>query len=165
MRLLIYFVSVLLLPFFSGEDQTTLTNSEIQAVLDAHNYWRRDVGVTEKLTWSDDLAEVADKWVRELKRKGCAFEHSPDNSFGENLFKGTSDHFDAKYVVDAWAGEKAYYNYDKNRCKSGEMCGHYTQIVWQATERVGCAKIQCDGMDIWSCNYDPPGNWVNQKPY
>ena len=45
------------------------------------------------------------------------------------------------------------------------MCGHYTQIVWETTQKVGCAKIQCDGFDLWVCNYDPPGNWVGEKPY
>ena len=36
--------------------------------------------------------------------------------------------------------------------------GHFTQVVWAATERVGCGVAQCNGMDVWVCNYDPPGN-------
>ena len=123
------------------------------------------MGVTQPLAWSEDLAKVAAKWAEELKEKNCGFEHSPDNTYGENLFKGTSGYFDARDVVNAWASEKAFYNYETNKCDPGEMCGHYTQIVWSNTKRVGCAKIECDDMEIWVCEYDPPGNWVGQKPY
>ncbi len=150
---------------FTKQDQTALTKEEIQIVLDRHNYWRADVGITEKLQWSEKMASLATDWAKQLKEKGCAFEHRLNNKYGENLFKGTSGVFDATYVVDAWAGEKADYNYNKNTCKPKKMCGHYTQIVWQTTQKVGCAKIVCDGMDVWVCNYDPPGNWVGQKPY
>jgi pathogenesis-related protein 1 len=154
-----------LVPGNLPEKQTALTQEEIQMILDRHNYWRADVGVTGKLEWSEEMAELAADWAKKLKRKGCGWEHRPDNKFGENLFKGTAGAFDAAYVVDAWASEKADYNYAKNKCKPGKMCGHYTQIVWNTTTKVGCAKIECDGMDIWVCNYDPPGNWVGEKPY
>ncbi|MEO9870411.1 CAP domain-containing protein [Ekhidna sp.] len=147
------------------DEQTALTDEEINMILDRHNYWRADVGVNEKLEWSDEMAALAADWAKKLKRKKCGWEHRPDNKFGENLFKGTAGVFDAAYVVDAWASEKADYNYKRNKCKSGKMCGHYTQMVWQTTKKVGCAKIECDGMDIWVCNYDPPGNWVGKKPY
>jgi len=153
------------MPLAEVTEQTALDNEEKKLVIDTHNFWRKDVGVQEELQWSDDLAKVAAKWAIELKKKDCGFEHSPDNPYGENLFKGTVGFFDAKQVVDAWAGEKAFYNYNKNKCKPGEMCGHYTQIIWQSTQHVGCAKIECDGFEIWVCEYDPPGNWVGQKPY
>ncbi len=67
--------------------------------------------------------------------------------------------------MDAWGNEKPDYFYAKNKCKPRKMCGHYTQIVWKTTKKVGCAKIICDEMDVWVCNYDPPGNWIGQKPY
>lgn len=146
-------------------DQTSLTDEEIQLILDRHNYWRSEVGLQEKLIWSEEMAALASDWAKKLKKKGCGFEHRPDNKYGENLFKGTSGAFDAAYVVDAWASEKSDYNYDNNKCDPGKVCGHYTQIVWQNTKKVGCAKITCEGMDVWVCNYDPPGNWVRQKPY
>lgn len=165
MKIALYFLSLVWLMPTTPEDQTALTEAEIEIILERHNYWRADVGVTEKLEWSEEMADWAADWAKKLKRKNCGWEHRPDNDFGENLFKGTAGAFDAAYVVDAWASEKADYNYDKNKCKPGKMCGHYTQIIWQTTKKVGCAKIECDGMDIWVCNYDPPGNWVGEKPY
>ena len=166
MKIALYFLSLLwLTPSPKDDEQTALTVDEIQMILDRHNYWRADVGVTEELEWSDEMADLAADWAIQLKKNGCAWEHRPDNKFGENLFKGTAGAFNAAYVVDAWASEKADYNYLKNKCKPGKMCGHYTQIIWQTTQKVGCARIECDGMDIWVCNYDPPGNWVGEKPY
>ncbi|MEO1255388.1 MAG: CAP domain-containing protein [Bacteroidota bacterium] len=166
MKIILYLIGMVWLTVpIEDEDQTTLSEEEIEVILERHNYWRADVGIVEKLEWSNEMAELAADWAKKLKKKGCAFEHRTDNKFGENLFKGTSGAFDAKYVVDAWASEKEDYNYNRNKCKSGKMCGHYTQIVWQNTKKVGCAKIVCDGMDIWVCNYDPPGNWVGEKPY
>ena len=84
---------------------------------------------------------------------------------GENLWKGTTGYYTVGDAVDSWGNEKEFYNYNKNKCKSGEVCGHYTQIVWANTTKVGCAKMECDGFTTWVCEYDPPGNWVGEKPY
>jgi hypothetical protein len=36
--------------------------------------------------------------------------------------------------------------------------GHFTQVVWRQTTQLGCGVSTCRGMDIWVCEYDPPGN-------
>ena len=145
--------------------QVLPTDEEKAVILERHNYWRSDVGISSKLEWSNEMQTQAADWAVQLKEDNCGCKHRPNNKFGENLFKGTTGAYSAAYVIDAWASEKADYNYGKNKCRSGKMCGHYTQIVWESTTKVGCAKITCDGMDIWVCNYDPPGNWVGEKPY
>jgi len=38
-----------------------------------------------------------------------------------------------------WADEEKCYDYDSNTCAEGHMCGHYTQIVWSTTRKLGCA--------------------------
>ena len=46
--------------------------------------------------------------------------------------------------------------------------GHYTQIVWKNTTKVGCgiANSLTDRGGEWVvCRYSPPGNYVGQKPY
>ncbi|PKI53176.1 hypothetical protein CRG98_026437 [Punica granatum] len=49
---------------------------------------------------------------------------------------------------------------------SGKVCGHYTQVVWRNSVRLGCAKIRCiTGGTFIGCNYDPPGNFIGQQPY
>ncbi len=129
--------------------------------MEEHNLYREEVGVPP-LVWSDTLAQVAAEWAVQLVEMGCAFEHS-NNQYGENLWKGTTGAFPLSYVILSWGEEKELYNYARNKCKG--VCGHYTQIVWSNTEKVGCASSTCDGMTTWVCNYDPPGNYVGQKPY
>ncbi|KAK4254085.1 hypothetical protein QN277_009514 [Acacia crassicarpa] len=69
-------------------------------------------------------------------------------------------------AVKLWVNEKAYYDYSSNSCAAGKQCGHYTQVVWKNTIRVGCAKVRCNnGGTFISCNYDPPGNYVGRRPY
>ena len=76
-------------------------------------------------------------------------------------------------AVEMWAAEDEFYDYASNSCESGEVCGHYTQIVWRSSENLGCGIKLCNagspfGGGSWTfvvCNYDPPGNWVGQKPY
>ena len=47
------------------------------------------------------------------------------------------------------------------------MCGHYTQMVWQTSTKVGCAMAVCEDSQeqVWVCQYQPAGNWVGKKPY
>jgi pathogenesis-related protein 1 len=71
----------------------------------------------------------------------------------------------AAEVVNLWVGEGRSYNRAANRCAPGAVCGHYTQVVWRSTRRLGCAVAHCADSEIWVCNYDPPGNYVGHRPY
>ncbi len=63
------------------------------------------------------------------------------------------------------------HSLSSNSCAAGKQCGHYTQLVWRDTERVGCGVANCNNVDgfgagnLWVCNYDPPGNYVGERPY
>ncbi|KAG9136835.1 hypothetical protein Leryth_004578 [Lithospermum erythrorhizon] len=64
-----------------------------------------------------------------------------------------------------WADEMKFYNIRSNTCKQGKMCGHYTQIVWKESVRLGCFRGTCKNADTYiTCEYDPPGNYVGEKP-
>ena len=99
------------------------------------------------------------------QRKGdCRLIHS-GGRYGENLAGSTGD-LSGTDAVRLWVNEKADYNYNSNSCASGKVCGHLTQVVWKNTKRIGCAKVRCNnGGTFIICNYDPPGNYVGQKPY
>ncbi|KAF7842861.1 Cysteine-rich secretory protein, allergen V5/Tpx-1-related [Senna tora] len=49
----------------------------------------------------------------------------------------------------------------------GQLCLHYTQVVWLDSVHIGCAEVKCDNnADTFIiCNYDPPGNFDGQTPY
>ena len=87
--------------------------------------------------------------------------------FGENLalFEGY-DFVSPKMVVDVWAAELECFNFETKDCISSNcICGHYTQIIWRDTSEVGCALAKEGKKEIWVCQYLPPGNYINQKPY
>ncbi len=149
------------------------------AFVSAHNKWRTAVGVREKLAYSNDLEASAQAWANNLKQHNqCRMRHSePGGKYGENLYWASALNWSdgrkeqqkitpAK-VVDSWGSEKADYDYAGNRCKAGKMCGHYTQVVWRDTRKVGCAVAVCEDtqQQIWVCQYQPAGNVVGRKPY
>ena len=75
-------------------------------------------------------------------------------------------------IIDGWASEAADYAYATNSCADGKVCGHYTQVVWRDSLRLGCGMVRCDGAgvplgvsQIWVCNCDPPGNVDGLRPY
>lgn len=149
------------------------------AFVAAHNKWRAEVGVTEKLAYSRELEMSAQVWADYLKKNNrCKMRHSKrDGRSGENIFWASAlawsdgrkelQQVTAKQVVDRWGSEKANYDYTNNSCMPGKMCGHYTQVVWRATRKVGCAMAVCDDTQaqVWVCQYQPAGNWVGEKPY
>jgi pathogenesis-related protein 1 len=153
-----------------------LTVHQQQQIVDAHNQYRKQVHVN-RLEWSNELASVAQQWVLRLRNEHqCNMVHSNISGMGENLFwasavrpsKGTtySQNITPIEVVDTWGDEKENYHHEDNSCERGQVCGHYTQLVWHNTIKVGCAMTACsDHSQIWSCNYSPPGNFLGEKPY
>ena len=142
-------------------------------VVAAHNKWRGEVGAPA-LAWSDDLAAGAAQWTEQLKQKGCALEHSSSGE-GENLYWaspifGTGglrvQTVSSSDVVDSWGQEKQAYDPGANACRSGQVCGHYTQVVWSKSTQVGCAAAVCtDRSQVWVCRYRPAGNMMGERPF
>ena len=132
--------------------------SEPEAWINAHNRARAR-HCAAPLTWSAKLAQVAQHWANALRDKGCAFGHS-NGSYGENLAAGTSGTLDPESVVKMWYDEVAQYRFPDGGFSM--KTGHFTQVVWRGTKQVGCGASQCNGMDLWVCEYDPPGNWEGQ---
>jgi len=126
--------------------------------VDAHNRLRAK-HCAGALTWSTKLAEIAQRWANALRDRGCVFGHSGGTT-GENLAAGTSGTLDPASVVQMWYDEVAQYRFPDGGFSS--KTGHFTQVVWRGSKRVGCGHSQCKGMDILVCEYDPAGNWEGQ---
>jgi pathogenesis-related protein 1 len=158
-----------------------LTGTEKSAMLDAHNQARQKVNVPA-LKWSKKLAKYASVWAKYLKKENTGqMQHRPNSGkykqkHGENLFWGSpvnwSDgnveiqEISSHDVVSGWESENKDYDPKTGQCRKNQVCGHYTQVVWRDTHRVGCAMvINKDKSQTWVCNYSPPGNWVGEKPY
>ncbi|TVU40949.1 hypothetical protein EJB05_14435, partial [Eragrostis curvula] len=136
-----------------------------QDYLDPHNAARSDVGVGP-VSWDDTVAAYAQSYA--AQRQGdCKLQHS-GGPYGENLFWGSAGgDWSAADAVGTWAGEKQFYDHDSNSCTAGQVCGHYTQVVWRDSTAIGCARVVCDnnGGVFIICSYNPPGNFNGQSPY
>jgi hypothetical protein len=90
---------------------------------------------------------------------------------GENIFwNGSTGVVSAQTPVNLWASEGQKYDVTTNACGSAVHsianfgCGHYTQLVWRTTVKVGCAMSNgCGSPDVqpWVCDYLPAGNLVD----
>jgi pathogenesis-related protein 1 len=160
------------------EDHISITGQE-QEALDAHNDARDAVGVTNDLVWDAAIAADAQKYADEMANSG-AWEHDPKNQggyangdYGENLYTSTQKPT-LKTAADAWIDEEQYYSYgkvgDDSTCQQGQMCGHYTQVIWKSTSKMGCAmsKYKTGQYKNWYivvCKYQTPGNYEGETPY
>lgn len=112
------------------------------------------------LVWSAEVARRAQQWADSLAANGCGFEHS-HGSYGENLALGTAGvDDDPEKIVDLWY--RGFTAYDFAGGGFSLRTGHFTQVVWNGTRRLGCGTSTCKGKRIWVCNYDPPGNYRGQ---
>eukprot|EP00268_Persea_americana_P011503 TRINITY_DN14855_c1_g2_i2.p1 TRINITY_DN14855_c1_g2~~TRINITY_DN14855_c1_g2_i2.p1 ORF type:complete len:163 (-),score=7.27 TRINITY_DN14855_c1_g2_i2:145-633(-) len=141
----------------------SLAQNSPQDFLNAHNAARNQVGVGP-LVWDNTVAAYAQNYAN--RRMGdCSLTHS-GGPYGENLFRGSGDEYNATQAVNLWVDEKKDYDYNTNTCAAGKQCGHYTQVVWRRSARLGCARVKCNNGAIFiTCNYDPRGNFVGQRPY
>ncbi|XP_052410422.1 GLIPR1-like protein 1 isoform X1 [Carassius gibelio] len=157
----------------------------IEECVREHNKHRSNVKPTAAnmryMTWDEGLAVTARAWAR-----FCVFKHNiylrevkkvhpTFTSVGENIWVGTPySSFKPESAVKSWKDEDKDYNYDTKQCTN--VCGHYTQIVWADSYKVGCAAQVCpNGVAetsfstkpgiIFVCNYATAGNYRGASPY
>jgi pathogenesis-related protein 1 len=148
--------------------------AELAGITDAHNRARaaENAGLPA-LTWDPALAKIAAAWGAKCQSNDGSglIDHNPGRSngyptyVGENIY-GTTGTPTAAEAVKLWVDEKSSYNYASNQCSG--VCGHYTQVVWKATTKVGCAISRCANIKYGNsiiCDYGPGGNFNGQRPY
>jgi hypothetical protein len=128
--------------------------ADAQAILDAHNRLRAQ-HCAAPLTWSDDIAHAAKAWVDHLAARGCNLQHSQTN-YGENIAGGSASTQSPDRVVDLWYREHDAYDFARGGFSM--RSGHFTQVVWRGSQKLGCASASCGDIRLTVCNYDPPGN-------
>jgi pathogenesis-related protein 1 len=157
----------------------------LRGITAAHNYYRSLVDTDpplQPLEWDEAIASVAQDYAEVLATSCGGLVHSM-GAYGENLYATSttaamSDRTGINAVSSWYELELPCYTYGpidnsgsdcSSECDNFGGCGHYTQVIWRDTERVGCGTAECtDGQWLRSyyvCNYDPPGNWIGQYPY
>lgn len=151
----------------------------IKDCVHAHNKFRSEVSPSASnmryMTWDPELAQIAKRWA-----ENCQFKHNPRlgqnlhknfTPLGENIWTGTVSIFSVSSAIKSWYNEVRFYDYYTRRCS--EVCGHYTQVVWADSFKVGCAVHYCSRVGYleripnaahFICDYGPAGNYPTQ-PY
>lgn len=126
-------------------------NQDQQEILSAHNKiraWHH----APKLEWDDALADYAERHASQ-----CKFMHS-HSPYGENIAAGYPS---ISAAVNAWYAEHQYYSY--SHPGFSYKTGHFTQLAWKESKKLGCAYVVCNGKggtpgNYLVCEYSPPGN-------
>lgn len=82
---------------------------------------------------------------------------------GENIYASSASSIDPVDAVDSWMSEAPAY-----LAGNVSMAGHYTQVVWRDSVRIGCAIVNCPSLRFHNtvlCDYAPGGNINGQTPY
>jgi len=179
-------------PAECSEAKTGLSSDERELILHVHNVFREKVAKGKQhpqppaanmheLVWDHELATVAQRWMDQcqlgLQHDKCRLA-SDGGKVGQNLgyfwssapikdraanleervrsWFDENQHFDKTLVSKWWTGD--WHSY-----------GHYTQLVWATTKRVGCGVSQIkkgNGYELKiGCNYGPAGNMRNFPVY
>jgi len=133
----------------------TTESEEAEAVLAQHNVYRCMHGV-QHLVWDMAVAAKAQEWADTHSgyHSTWQFRTTDDGYYGENwaseeisenapLFQGTTlvDHVKDWYSeIERCDGPNGYGTTLKVRNEAGQPVGHYTQLVWSTTTRLGCGK-------------------------
>jgi hypothetical protein len=140
----------------------------------AHNVVRAALGAAP-LLWDERIAASAQAWANQCvdRDRDGMIDHNPERSagfpwyVGENIF-ASSGSATPQAAVKAWAAEARNYVEASNRCAPGKVCGHYTQLVWSESLRLGCGLAKCPNLKLRNsivCDYAPGGNYPGQRPY
>ncbi|CAH00272.1 CAP domain-containing protein [Kluyveromyces lactis] len=124
-------------------------------ILDVHNSLRKKHQVSS-LVWAPELASRAQNFANSYVCNG-QLEHSK-LPYGENLALG----YNTTSAVLAWYNEVKLYDF--NNPQFAANTGHFTQLVWKNTSKLGCAFIRCGQYygQYTVCEYDPPGNVIGK---
>ena len=169
---------VLLIPLSFGfqleeklNDETTahptLSTDQINS-LHVHNRARAEVGV-KPVEWSNKLASEAKESANILARTN-QFKHSGRSSrksSGENLYwYSSSTETPLTDASELWYEEIEIYRYQACSRNNFQNTGHYTQMVWSKTSKIGIASaVSASGETYVVGRYNPSGNVMGRYPY
>uniref|UniRef100_A0A914VQ17 Uncharacterized protein n=1 Tax=Plectus sambesii TaxID=2011161 RepID=A0A914VQ17_9BILA len=174
------------------QSSSAVKDGDRQAMVDSHNAYRSKLTKGHqpdrkgymnptgrnmyKLVWDCQLEKEAQAWS-----DACVYAHSSSSQrhgAGENLFAQYGSPMDAHYnfvtAADDWWGEAttAWTARANNVFTSSDLnAGHFTQMAWGKTYKVGCGMSACKGIfgsnvaAYVVCRYVDAGNYINEPVY
>ncbi|KAK6047189.1 SCP-like protein [Cooperia oncophora] len=167
-----------------------MTDSVRQKFLDLHNGYRSSLA---RGLESDALGGNAPKASKMLKMvydcsveasalqhaSKCVYQHSTNAErpgLGENIYMTSALNFDkvkaAAQSSQLWWDELKQYGVGQSNNltlalwnRPNTQIGHYTQMAWETSYRLGCAVVHCSTFTFGVCQYGPAGNYLNRLIY
>ncbi|XP_065157178.1 uncharacterized protein [Atheta coriaria] len=138
----------------------TAKSSFNAAILDAHNKYRMLHGA-RPLELDANLCRFSEEWAKMCAERGI-MEHRKNNPYGENIF--CIHNADPNFVisgnmpVDSWYEEHQAHPFGRE--PSNLSTGHFSQVVWKTSEKLGVGVATRNGYTYIVANYSPAGNFV-----
>jgi uncharacterized protein YkwD len=149
------------------DSATTMYSEVLSDLLQSHNYYRARHSAPP-LTIDQRLNQIAQKYAEYLAATG-KWEHSGDKlgneSLGENLYREWDSRgnvpVSGRVAAKAWYDEIDLYSF-KNP-KFSEATGHFTQMIWKSSQKMGVGVALSAGGRIVHIvtDYYPAGNITN----
>ncbi|KAK6753146.1 hypothetical protein RB195_012631 [Necator americanus] len=109
----------------------------------------------------------------------CVYQHSSSAArpgLGENIYMTSAVNFDkvkaATQASELWWGELKQYGVGPSNNlttalwnRPNTQIGHYSQMAWETSYRLGCAVAHCSNFTFGVCQYGPAGNYLNRLIY
>ncbi|KAL5007823.1 hypothetical protein ScPMuIL_016629 [Solemya velum] len=143
--------------------KTGISDKDKKFIVEEHNRYRSAVQPTAtnmmKMSWDDEVAHIAQVWA-----ETCQFEHDKSRaipgrfSVGQNLAKGQRTW---EQAMSDWHSEIKDFEYGTR----SNRVGHFTQMVWASSIKIGCGYAECGTDRMFVCNYGPAGNVNGQQPF
>ncbi|PIO71490.1 SCP-like protein [Teladorsagia circumcincta] len=164
-----------------------MTDELRQIYVDKHNEYRsivaRGLAVNKlggfapkaakmlKVSYDCDIEQNMMEWLKQ-----CKYAHSPysvRNGWGQNLFMVDATKVNktkvAPWSVRLWFDELAHNGVPQENVMTrkvfGRGIGHYSQVVWQNSNKIGCGIFWCEKMTYAGCEYSPAGNFIGALIY
>lgn len=162
-----------------------------QFILKLHNHYRNLIASGNEtnmpsasnmleMEWDDDLARVAQAHASQ-----CEFEHDCPacrrmekfSDVGQNLCldRTTRDNPqpDWESCIRRWYDEVTLFpNNTRSPFQFDVVTGHFTQMVWATTWKIGCGYSRYPSRDhpfvydlLYTCDYGPGGNFIGGDMY
>ncbi|KAJ5620069.1 SCP-like extracellular protein [Penicillium lagena] len=149
------------------------TNSYQSDVLYNHNIHRSNHSAPS-VSWDNELEQTAHTLAAR-----CVYQHDTSIggfAYGQNIGYGvTADQVGQMITNLMYNDEMEYfaelYGEANPSMANFDSWGHFSQIVWKDTTKVGCSTVMCkslgnvdssDALPFTVCNYSPPGNYAGQ---
>jgi len=179
--------------------KSTVTDAEKTFIVDRHNELRRRIANGEddvsnmpkaanmmELEWDDELAKIAQGYANQ-----CYYGHDKCRLTSDGCYDGVGQNIAVQgrnkanepvewsAAIQMWYDEVKDYDPDwaelyTSPGKNNGVVGHFTQVAWANTHRIGCGYIEFYGSQplgsnyynrYYVCNYATGGNWRGQSVY